>query len=84
MKYLRQGMIVRLICLILIYNNLNDWQIVSCLHEVSRNTLYATIILVAPSIVLNKLIVCLNSLSAIVNYVWKIQSYKLTLHLIKQ
>jgi len=31
--------------------------------------LYATIILVPPSIVLNKLIVCLNGISALVNYV---------------
>jgi len=71
MKYLRQGITVCLICLILIYNYLSELQIVSYLHEVAQSTLYASIILVASSIVVNKLIVCLRSPSAIVNYVWK-------------
>ena len=38
-------------------------------HNIAQNILYATINLVPPSNVLNKLIVCLKSLSALVNYV---------------
>jgi len=55
--------------LILIYNFLRDLQTVSCLHKVAQNIFFANIILMPPSNVLNKLIVCLKSLSALVNYV---------------
>jgi len=40
-------------------------------HNIAQSTLYATINLVPPSNVLNKLIVCLNCLIALANYVGK-------------